>query len=140
MIMMGERLENKLFALAIYISCELVCQERMTDIIRFLTVLYLLRQMPLIHNAQFSKHLCPVADWHCPLFCGFKGCQIQGFEQGCIAWKYASLAVEFPIGGIKRFYGIGRIDYFPDSCGKLKNWRNGIPVVFPAFHILLIYS
>lgn len=33
-----------------------------------------------------------------------------------ITRKYASLAIEFPVGGIQRFNGIGRIDDLSDGC------------------------
>ena len=37
-------------------------------------------------------------------------------------------------GIIQRFYGVYRINYLPDSCRKLKNRGNGIPVILPPFH------
>lgn len=33
----------------------------------------LTEQVILVNNTQFSIYLFPVADCHCPLFCGFKG-------------------------------------------------------------------
>ena len=60
----------------------------------------LIWQPSFIHNAQLTIDLAPVSDGSCPFFGGFKGGQIQGFQQCCIARENASLLVESPIGGI----------------------------------------
>ncbi len=54
----------------------------------------------LIHDVQFPIDLCPVPDGGHPFFCRFKGRQIQGFQQGGIARKYASLTVQHPVSEV----------------------------------------
>ena len=49
-----------------------------------------------------------------PAFCGFKSCQIQGFQECCITWKYASLTVELTVGRIQTFNCIGRVNNLSD--------------------------
>lgn len=140
MIMKGERLENQLFALVLYITVTKRHVKSGRQILPFFSFFWsLLRKPPLVHDAQFSIYLPPVPDCGCPLFGCFKRSQIQGFQQRCITRKYASLAVELSIGGIERFYGIGRIDHFSHAFGKLENRRNRIPVIFPAFHRVRIF-
>lgn len=100
----------------------------------FLEIDKLFRQPSLVHNAQFPINLPPVTDRHRPLFRGFKGGQIQGFEQRSIAWKYTPLAVHLPVSGVQALNGIGSINDLAYFSGKLEDWGNGVPVLPPAFH------
>ena len=93
----------------------------------------------LIHNTQFAIDLTPVPNGGSPSFRGFKCSQITGFQQRCIAWKYASLAVQLSIGGIQRFDRIGCVNDLPDFWGKLENRTDGIPVLLPASHRIRIF-
>ena len=83
-----------------------------------------------------TRHIVAILDLlgATEIICGLKGRQIQCLEQGCIAGEYASLAVQLPICRIQRFYGVCRVNYLSDLYGKLKNRRNGIPILIPALH------
>ena len=61
----------------------------------WLLFLDLLRQTPFVHDAQLAVYLPPVADGHRPSLRSFKSGQIQCFQQGSIAWKYAPLTLYF---------------------------------------------
>ena len=74
----------------------------------------LFRESSLIHNAEFTVDLSPVSNAHSPFFSGFESCQIQGFQERCITWKYASLTVELTVGGIQTFDCIGRVNNLSD--------------------------
>ena len=63
----------------------------------------------LIHNAEFAVDLSPVPNAHSPFFRSFKSYQIQGFQERCITWKYASLTVELTVGRIQTFDSICRL-------------------------------
>ena len=68
----------------------------------------------LIHNAEFAIDLSPVPNAHSPFFSGFESCQIQGFQERCITWKYASLTVELTVGRIQTFDSICRVNNLSD--------------------------
>ena len=68
------------------------------------------RWSSLIHNAEFTVDLSPVPNAHNPFFSGFESCQIQGFQECCITWKYASLTVELTVGRIQTFDCICRVN------------------------------
>ena len=67
-----------------------------------------------IHNAEFAVDLSPVPNAHSPFFSGFESCQIQGFQERCITWKYASLTVELTVGRIQTFNYIGHVNNLSD--------------------------
>jgi len=95
-------------------------------------------QPSLVHDTQFPINLTPVTDRHRPLFRGLKGGQTQGFEQRRIAWKYASLATQLPVSDIQTLNGIGGINDLTYLSRKLEDWRNSVPVLPPAFHVVRI--
>mgnify|MGYP000234993936 CR=1 FL=1 len=68
----------------------------------------------LIHNAEFAVDLSPVPNAHSPFFSSFESCQIQGFQERCITWKYASLTVELTVGRIQTFNYIGHVNNLSD--------------------------
>ena len=76
--------------------------------------LLLFWESSLIHNAEFAVDLSPVPNAHSPFFSGFESCQIQGFQERCITWKYASLTVELTVGRIQTFNCIGRVNNLSD--------------------------
>ena len=93
----------------------------------------------LIHNAEFAVDLSPVPNAHSPFFSGFESCQIQGFQERCITWKYASLTVELTVGRIQTFDCIGRVNNLSDIRWELENRRYCIPVIIPAFHRIRVF-
>ena len=68
------------------------------------------------------------------IFLWLKSCQIQGFQECCITWKYASLTVGLTVDRIQTFNCIGRVNNLSDIRWKLENRRYCIPVIIPAFH------
>lgn len=92
------------------------------------------RQASFIHDAQFPIDLPPVADWHGPFLCRFKGRQVEGLEQCVIAGEDTALPVQFPVCGIQALYRVRGIYDLPHSSGELEDWADGIPVLFPAPH------
>lgn len=100
----------------------------------------LFRQTSFVHDPQFAIDLRPAPKGHCPFFRGFKGRQVQGFQQGCIAREYAPLAVELPVCRIQRFDCVCCIYDLPDICGKLENRGNGVPIILPALHGVWIFG
>ena len=68
----------------------------------------------LVHNTEFTVDLSPVSNAHSPFFSSFESCQIQGFQERCITWKYASLTVELTVGRIQTFDCIGRVNNLSD--------------------------
>ena len=76
--------------------------------------LLLFWESSLIHNAEFAVDLSPVPNAHSPFFSSFESCQIQGFQERCITWKYASLTVELTVGRIQTFDSICRVNNLSD--------------------------
>lgn len=68
----------------------------------------------IVHNTEFTVDLSPVSNAHSPFFSSFESCQIQGFQERCITWKYASLTVELTVGRIQTFNCIGRVNNLSD--------------------------
>ena len=73
-----------------------------------------IRESSLVHNAEFTVDPSPVSNAHSPFFSSFESCQIQGFQECCITWKYASLTVELTVGRIQTFNCIGRVNNLSD--------------------------
>ena len=76
--------------------------------------LLLFWESSLIHNAEFAVDLSPVPNAHSPFFSSFESCQLQGFQECCITWKYASLTVELTVGRIQTFNCIGHVNNLSD--------------------------
>ena len=68
-----------------------------------------------------------------------KVARYKAFNSAVFTWKYASLTIQFPVCGVQWFYRICCINDLPDSVENLKNWRNSIPVVLPAFHGIRVF-
>ena len=110
MIMIELEALNWSFQLLLYIRHDFghVKSRRQTSFSSCIQIL-LFWESSLIHNAEFAVDLSPVPNAHSPFFSGFESCQIQGFQERCITWKYASLTVELTVGRIQTFNCIGRV-------------------------------
>ena len=73
-----------------------VCEQKSDNAFRWDSF----RQASFIHDAQFPIDLPPVADWHGPFLCRFKGRQVEGLEQCVITGEDAALPVQFPVCGV----------------------------------------
>ena len=124
----------------IYTTWFRACQEQ-TSKTSFSSCIQILLfwESSLVHNAEFTVDPSPVSNAHSPFFCGFKSCQIQGFQECCITWKYASLTVELTVGRIQTFNCIGRVNNLSDIRWKLENRRYCIPVIIPVFHRIRVF-
>ena len=100
-----EALNLELTALDIYIRHDFghVKSRRQKTSFSSCIQILLFSESSLIHNTEFAGGLYPIKSAHSPFFRGFESCQIQGFQERCITWKYASLTVELTVGKIQTF-------------------------------------
>ena len=131
---------NWSFQLLLYIY-DMISGMSRADVKNFSSCVQILlfRESSLIHNAEFTVDLSPVPNAHSPFFSGFESCQIQGFQECCITWKYASLTVELTVGRIQTFDCICRVNNLSDIRRELENRCYCIPVIIPAFHGIRVF-
>ena len=131
---------NWSFQLLLYIRHDFghVKSRRQTSFSSCIQIL-LFWESSLIHNAEFAVDLSPVPNAHSPFFSSFESCQLQGFQECCITWKYASLTVELTVGRIQTFNCIDHVNNLSDIRWELENRHYCIPVIIPAFHRIRVF-
>ena len=82
----------------------------------------------------FVRRAVPSCESAESIFCCFKSCKIQSFQQSLAAWEHTALAVEFAVTGVQTFNRIRGVNDFPHILRELKNRHDNIPVFYPAFH------
>jgi hypothetical protein len=76
---------------------------------------FLFRKPSFIHDTQFSIDLRPVPNGSSPFFVASKVAGYSAFSRAVSLGNTLLWRIQFPIGGIQRFYRICRVNNLPDS-------------------------